>query len=56
MGYFFLAAIMAMFADSKITKGNNKKSYKKSKKHRSSYRKDNSWLDAAWYHDHGQRI
>jgi hypothetical protein len=57
MGFFVIAAILAMFADFKMTKGNNKKSYKREyRRRRTSYRKDNSWQDAAWFHDHGQRI
>ena len=31
------------------------KSEKKKKKRRQR-RKDDSWLDAAWFHDHGQSI
>lgn len=57
MGFFVIAAILAMFADFKMTKGNSKKSYKREyRRRRTSYRKDNSWQDAAWFHDHGQRI
>lgn len=26
------------------------------KKQRRQRRKDDSWLDAAWFHDHGQKI
>ena len=26
------------------------------KKQRRQRRKDDSWLDAAWFHDHGQRL
>ena len=29
---------------------------KSDKKKRRQRRKDDSWLDAAWFHDHGQRI
>jgi len=28
----------------------------KKKKQRRQRRKDDSWLDAAWFHDHGQKI
>ena len=28
----------------------------KKKKKRRQRRKDDSWLDAAWFHDHGQKI
>lgn len=48
---FLLWLFAAAFDDS------GGKKYKKSRK--TYYRRtkrDNSWLDAAWFHDHGQRV
>ena len=42
---------------SKFSRNNkNNKSDRKKKTYRRKTRKDDSWLDAAWFHDHGQDI
>lgn len=43
-------------ADRRLTKkfGGNRPQYKKRNSYKS--RRDNSWLDYAWFHDHGQNI
>ena len=43
-----LMTMAALGGDSKSKK--NKKSYRRKAK------KDNSWLDAAWFHDHNQNL
>lgn len=48
-----LIAIAALDGDSKSDKKNNK-SNKKSRRRKS--KKDDSWLDAAWFHDHNQNL
>ncbi len=41
---------MAALDGGSKSKKNNKKSYRRKAK------KDNSWLDAAWFHDHNQNL
>lgn len=41
---------MAALDGGSKSKKNNKKSYRRKTK------KDNSWLDAAWFHDHNQNL
>ena len=48
----FLLGLLAMAACDKSSKP--KKKGKKSYSRR--VKRDNSWLDAAWFHDHNQRI
>ena len=45
----FMMILCAIFDDHDKKPCHKKKSY-----HR--YKKDNSWLDNAWFHDHGQHI
>lgn len=49
----FLLGLMAMAV---CDKGSNSKKKDKKSKKRKTTRKNNSWLDAAWFHDHGQHI
>ena len=42
--------IAAAFGDDTDSKKNGKKSY------RHKYKKDDSWLDYAWFHDHGHNV
>lgn len=46
-----LLGLMAMAA-----LGDNKKTEKKKKKSGKNYRKNDSWLDMAWFHDHNQSL
>jgi hypothetical protein len=41
--------IAAAFGDDSGSKKSRKKSYRR-------YKKNDSWLDAAWFHDHDQRL
>lgn len=45
----FMIIIAALFDD------HDKKPRSKKKSHR-KYKKDKSWLDNAWFHDHGQHV
>ena len=45
----FMIIIAALFDD------HDKKPRHKKKSHR-KYKKDKSWLDNAWFHDHGQHV
>lgn len=42
--------ITAAFDDDSGSKKNRKKSYPR------RYKKDDSWLDYTWFHDHGQNV
>lgn len=50
----FGAIAVAALCDSDSPKSNATKKVNKRKKSRS--RRDDSWLDAAWFHDHNQNI
>ena len=45
----FMMILCALFDDHDKKPSKSRKSYRK-------YKKDNSWLDNAWFHDHGQHI
>lgn len=45
----FMMILCAIFDDHDKKPCRKKKSYRR-------YKKDNSWLDNAWFHDHGQHI
>ena len=45
----FMMILCALFDDHDKKPSRKKKSYRR-------YKKDNSWLDNAWFHDHGQHI
>lgn len=45
----FMMILCAIFDDHDKKPCHKKKSYRR-------YKKDNSWLDNAWFHDHGQHI
>lgn len=45
----FMMILCALFDDHDKKPSKPRKSYRK-------YKKDNSWLDNAWFHDHGQHI
>lgn len=45
----FIMIIVALFDDHDKKPRHKKKSYRKCKK-------DKSWLDNAWFHDHGQHV
>ena len=46
----FMMILCAIFDD------HDKKPCRKKKKSYRRYKKDNSWLDNAWFHDHSQHI
>lgn len=46
----FMMILCALFDD------HDNKPRKKTRKSYRKYKKDDSWLDNAWFHDHGQSI
>lgn len=51
--FLFGLLLLKIFGDG----SNSNKKYKKQKKtYRHRMRRDESWLDVAWFHDHGQTL
>lgn len=52
---WLLFLIFGFAAADEANKNYNRRRKYSGKKHRKSYRND-SWLDAAWFHDHNQKL